>query len=80
MPRAPLTYLAALALLFGPNAEAQPSWPERPLKLIVPFTAGSSSDTIARLVAAKMGDQLGQQVIVENRVGGSTIIGTDAIA
>lgn len=80
MPRAPLTLLAALALLFSPNAEAQPSWPERPLKLIVPFTAGSSSDTIARLVAAKMGDQLGQQVIVENRVGGSTIIGTDAIA
>jgi tripartite-type tricarboxylate transporter receptor subunit TctC len=81
MPRAPFALLSALILLFGlmPASHAS-SWPERPLKLIVPFTPGSSSDTIARLVAAKMGDQLGQQVIVENRVGGSTIIGTDAIA
>jgi tripartite-type tricarboxylate transporter receptor subunit TctC len=55
-------------------------WPERPVRLIVPFSAGSSSDTIARIVAAKMSDRLGQQIVVENRVGGSTIIGTEAIA
>lgn len=61
-------------------APARAEWPDRPLKLIVPFTAGSSSDTIARLIAAKMGERLGQQVIVDNRVGGSTIIGTDAVA
>ena len=48
--------------------------------MIVPFSAGSSSDTIARVVAAKMGERLGQQVVVENRVGGSTIIGTDSVA
>ena len=48
--------------------------------MIVPFSAGSSSDTIARIVAVKMGERLGQQVVVENRVGGSTIIGTDAVA
>ena len=47
---------------------------------VVPFSAGSSSDTIARIVAIKMGERLGQQVVVENRVGGSTIIGTDAVA
>ena len=55
-------------------------WPERPLRLIVPFAAGSSSDTIARIVAAKMGDRLGQQIAVENRVGGSTVIGTQEVA
>ena len=73
--------VALLALLAVAGiAPAHAEWPERPIKLIVPFTAGSSSDTIARVVAAKMGDTLGQQVVVENRVGGSTIIGTDMVA
>jgi tripartite-type tricarboxylate transporter receptor subunit TctC len=73
-----LTVLLSLALTFATAAHAQ--WPDRPIKLIVPFSAGSSSDIIARIIAAKMGDKLGQQVVVENRVGGSTIIGTDAVA
>jgi tripartite-type tricarboxylate transporter receptor subunit TctC len=59
---------------------AQAQWPDRPIKLIVPFSAGSSSDIIARVVAAKVGERLGQQIVVDNRVGGSTIIGTDAVA
>ena len=63
-----------------PSFSAHAEWPDRPIKMIVPFSAGSSSSTIARIVAAKMGDSLGQQVVVENRVGGSTIIGTDAVA
>jgi tripartite-type tricarboxylate transporter receptor subunit TctC len=61
-------------------ASAQGQWPERPLKIIVPFTPGSSSDTIARIIAIKLGERLGQQMVVENRPGGSTIIGTDAVA
>jgi tripartite-type tricarboxylate transporter receptor subunit TctC len=67
----------ALTLLASP-AFAQ--WPERPIKLIVPFAAGSSSDTIARIIGAKLGERLGQPVVVENRVGASTVIGTDAVA
>jgi tripartite-type tricarboxylate transporter receptor subunit TctC len=59
---------------------AHADWPDRPLRLIVPFGAGSSSDTIARVVAAKMSDRLGQQIAVENRVGGSTVIGTQEVA
>jgi tripartite-type tricarboxylate transporter receptor subunit TctC len=59
---------------------AQAEWPDHVIRLIVPFGAGSSSDIIARIIAAKMSDQLRQQVVIENRVGGSTIIGTDAIA
>jgi tripartite-type tricarboxylate transporter receptor subunit TctC len=67
----------ALTLLASPSLA---QWPERPLKLIVPFAAGSSSDTIARIIGTKLGERLGQQVVVENRVGASTVIGTDAVA
>ena len=78
MRTALLALLAAAGLATAAPAHAE--WPDRPIKLVVPFTAGSSSDTIARVVAAKMGERLGQQVVVENRVGGSTIIGTDSVA
>src|SRR6266446_6866407 len=72
--------LASVAVAFIGGSSARAEWPDRPIKMIVPFSAGSSSDTIARIVAVKMGERLGQQVVVENRVGGSTIIGTDAVA
>jgi len=71
--------LLTIAAAVIPGA-AQAAWPDRPIKLIVPFSAGSSSDTIARIVAAKMSDALRQPIVIENRVGGSTIIGTDAVA
>jgi len=80
MTRALMPTMAMIAALACANGPARAEWPERPIKMIVPFSAGSSSDTVARIVAAKMGDRLGQQVVVENRVGGSTIIGTDAVA
>ena len=71
--------LAVFAGLLSANlAQAQPKdvrWPERPIRLIVPFTAGSSSDIIARLVAQKLGDRLGQPLVVENCVGGGGAIG-----
>src|SRR5439155_100595 len=56
-------------------------WPtERPIRLIVPFQAGSSSDTIARIVSQKLSDRLGQQIVIDNRVGASSMIGTEAVA
>src|SRR5437660_3359632 len=64
-------------------AHAQPSelrWPERPIRLIVPFTAGSSSDIVARLVAQKLGERLRQQIVVENRVGAGGSLGTEIVA
>jgi tripartite-type tricarboxylate transporter receptor subunit TctC len=73
----------ALAAAFAVSLTCAPAlaeWPDRPLKTIVPFQPGSSSDVIARIVVGKLGDRLGKQVVVENRVGGSTIIGTEAIA
>ena len=68
---------AAFLLLPG---SAQAAWPDRIVRIVVPFGAGSSSDTIARIIAAKLGEKLGQQFIVENRVGGATILGTNTIA
>jgi tripartite-type tricarboxylate transporter receptor subunit TctC len=56
------------------------SWPDRPIHFIVPFTPGSSSDIVARIVVQKLGERLGQQFIVENRAGASGNIGTEAIA
>ena len=79
MKRAALLLTFVAATLIG-GSPARAEWPDRPIKMIVPFSAGSSSDTIARIVAIKMGERLGQQVVVENRVGGSTIIGTDSVA
>src|SRR5580704_5895995 len=63
------------------TAAAQPApWPERPIHLIVPFPAGSSSDIVARVVAQKLGERLGQQLVVENRPGASGNLGTEAVA
>jgi tripartite-type tricarboxylate transporter receptor subunit TctC len=74
--------LIVLAAVLGANvAQAQTArWPDRPIRFIVPFTAGSSSDIVARLVAQKLGERLGQQLVVENRVGGGGSLGTEQVA
>src|SRR5205807_5545419 len=73
--------LVLAGLLVTSAAAAQPSnWPARPIRLIVPFTAGSSSDIVARIVAQKLGERLKQQLIVDNRVGASGNMGTEAVA
>jgi tripartite-type tricarboxylate transporter receptor subunit TctC len=77
MKRAALGLLLAFA---GGPAFAQAEWPVRPIRLIVPFTAGSSSDIVARIVAQKLGERLKQQVFVENRVGASGNLGSEAVA
>jgi tripartite-type tricarboxylate transporter receptor subunit TctC len=70
--------LAVCALLAG--AAPALAYPERPLRLIVPQAAGSSSDTIARIVATELTRQLNQQVVVDNRPGGALTIGMEMIA
>jgi tripartite-type tricarboxylate transporter receptor subunit TctC len=55
-------------------------WPERAIRFIVPFQPGSSSDTVARILANKLSERLGQQLVVENRVGASGNVGTEALA
>jgi len=56
------------------------TWPNKPVHLIVPFSAGSAVDTIARIPGQKLSELWGQQVVVDNRVGANTIIGTEAAA
>ena len=70
--------LALLFALLACPAFAQP-YPTRPVKLLVPFTPGGGTDILSRIVAAKMSDSLGQQVVVENRPGANTIVATEAL-
>ncbi|HTY68205.1 MAG TPA: tripartite tricarboxylate transporter substrate binding protein [Alphaproteobacteria bacterium] len=73
--------VAGLLLLAGTAADAQDSaWPAKPIHFIVPFQPGSSSDVIARIVAQPLSAKLGQQIVVENKAGGSGIIGSEAVA
>ena len=75
------TATAALALAWAATGFAQPSsYPDRPIKIIVPYTPGGFNDTLARTVGAKLQAAWGQPVLVENKPGGATVIGIDAAA
>jgi tripartite-type tricarboxylate transporter receptor subunit TctC len=80
MIRLILLCLASLTIAVPVTAQVSQKWPERPIRFIVPFQPGSSSDTVARVVGQKLGERLGQQIVVENRVGASGNIGTEAVA
>lgn len=72
--------IAALAFVAHLPAEAQENYPTHQIRLIVGFAAGSSGDVAARIVGHKVGELLGQTVIVENRPGASSMIATDYVA
>jgi tripartite-type tricarboxylate transporter receptor subunit TctC len=69
--------LGALAAPFA--ARAQTAWPDRPVRLVVPYSAGGVADTITRIVQARVSEQLGQSFIIENRTGASGAIGAAAV-
>ena len=78
-------FLTALALMIavggaGAQGASGPQWPTKPVKLIVPFPAGSSTDVVARIVAQSLGQRLGQGVVVEDRVGASGMLGVEYVA
>jgi len=70
----------ACILAYAECTVAQQVYPNRPVRVIVPFPTGGSVDPLARLVADKLGDGLKQRLVVDNRPGGNTIIGSDALA
>jgi tripartite-type tricarboxylate transporter receptor subunit TctC len=79
-----ITRRAALALgLASPfvarGAAAQESWPTRPIRLVIPFTAGGGGDSSLRPLAAKMSEILGQNIVVENRTGGNAVVAANAV-
>jgi tripartite-type tricarboxylate transporter receptor subunit TctC len=62
------------------TAASTAAYPERPLRLVVPYSAGGSTDTVARIVGQRLSERLGQQVVVDNRTGAGTLIGTEIVA
>ena len=76
-----LFIVSAIALASFPNpASTADAYPARPLRMIVPLTAGSAADVLARRVAVKMSENWGQQVVVDNRTGAGGTIGTNIVA
>jgi tripartite-type tricarboxylate transporter receptor subunit TctC len=61
-------------------ARAQDGWPNRPIRIVVPFGAGTSTDIMTRLVTARMAASLGQPFVVENRAGAGGVVGSDTVA
>src|SRR5437762_12036447 len=70
--------LSLLVCLIATGAAAE--YPDKPIRLIVPQAAGSATDTVARILGAELGKELGQQIIVDNRPGGALTIGLDITA
>ncbi|MCE3000068.1 MAG: Bug family tripartite tricarboxylate transporter substrate binding protein [Betaproteobacteria bacterium] len=73
-------YMILLTFIFGVGAAQAQPFPNKAVRLVVPFAAGGSTDVIARILAPRMAEAWGQQVIVDNRPGGNTTIGTEIVA
>lgn len=72
--------LAAACALTAAGAQAQPAWPSQPIRIVVPYSPGGSSDIIARAIAGPLSDALKQTVVVENKPGANGNTGTDLVA
>ena len=75
-----LAHVALMVLGIAPAAYSQTSYPTRPIRFITPYAPGGSTTTMAHVLGQKLGESLGYNVIVDNRPGGNTIIGTSALA
>ena len=67
-------------LLWAPLVAFSQAWPAKPIRLVVPYAPGGSTDLLARSIGQKLGDALGQQVLVDNRAGANGTLGSDLVA
>jgi tripartite-type tricarboxylate transporter receptor subunit TctC len=74
------TMVAAMGSALVAGRAAAQAWPNRPIRVIVPFTAGSSTDIVSRAISDKLGAALGQTIVVENRAGAGGRVGGEAVA
>ena len=70
----------ALAASYSISGSAADDYPSRPIRIIVPYAPGGGADTVARIVARRVSDTIGQPIVIENRTGAGSILGTDAVA
>jgi tripartite-type tricarboxylate transporter receptor subunit TctC len=75
-----LLFIAGAATAQAPATRATQGYPERPVRIIVPFGAGGANDVVVRIVATRLTDVLGQQIVVDNRTGAGGLIGTEIAA
>src|SRR5215213_11969145 len=75
--RAVLLAASGFLIALTASSAAQSDYPNRPVRLIIPFPAGGSNDIVGRAIAQQMGERLGKQVIVDNRAGAGGVIGTE---
>jgi tripartite-type tricarboxylate transporter receptor subunit TctC len=80
LTRLALSLLCVLAFSAIPRDATAQRFPERPIRVVVPFPPGGFNDTLGRMVAQTLQERLGQPALVDNRPGGATVIGTDAVA
>lgn len=78
--RLALATAAGLAWLAVQPASAQTDWPNKPVRMVVPFSAGGSTDVVARMLAQQLGTLWGQTIVVENRAGAGGNLGVDMVA
>jgi len=80
MIRKLLLFLCMAGLVFGQAAQAQNDWPNKPIRIVVPFAPGGNTDVVARVTAQRLQEMLGQTVFVENKTGAGGVIATDYVA
>ena len=80
MTRLTLTILALIATSVPALAQTDANYPDRPVRIVVPFPAGSSTDLASRVIGQKLSTKLGQQLVIENRPGASGNLGADVVA